>query len=147
MIRKVTNKLNELATNEALTHNEEMGKHVEKNKHLLSTLQGIVNSLESNNAKMGETVKQQNTGLVSSKVVQESCANLHLANLEVLEANDACSSTNKRKFTELQEKENRLLQTGTRGTKLHWLPKQVKLRRALRKAWKRCWVRSLKTHS
>ena len=104
MIAKVTKKLNELASNEALTHNEEMGTIVKSNEHLLSTMQGIMNTLKSNNAQMDETVKQQNTDLVSSRVAQKSCEDLALANLGVLEATEACSSTNKRKFTELQGK-------------------------------------------
>ena len=104
MIAKVTRKLNELATNEALTHNEEMGTIVKSNEHLLSTMQGIMNTLKSNNVQMEETVKQQNTDLVSSRVVQKNCEDLALANLGVLEATEACNSTNKRKFTELQGK-------------------------------------------
>ena len=53
MITKVTAILNTLATDEALTRNKEMNTIVESNDHVLNTIQGLMNTLRSNNVQMG----------------------------------------------------------------------------------------------
>ena len=101
MIAKVTDILNALATDAALACNKEMAGLQKKQDHMISTMQGMLNTMKGNNDQLANPVEEQNTGMVAHQAVQESLAGCSIQNLEVVQAEEACGK--KRKYKELEE--------------------------------------------